>query len=143
MIALQEELDWRCYRLYGLHETPPEHPEPPPLQLGERAFEIVMARRMAAGSCETAWFERHGSTPITDLPPIGRTTTARVVEHRIALIETDPNIGLIERPEYKRRWSIEPWEEMEQAALRNWLLDRLESPSIWTTGDAACSPPIS
>ena len=66
MIALQEELDWRCYRLYGLHETPPEHPDPPPLQLGERAFEIVMARQMAAGTLETAWFERHGSTPITE-----------------------------------------------------------------------------
>ena len=57
MIALQEELDWRCYRLYGLHEAPPEHPDPPPLQLGERAFEIVMARQMAAGALETAWFE--------------------------------------------------------------------------------------
>ena len=61
MIALQEELDWRCYCLYGLHEAPPEHPDPPPLQLGERAFEIVMARRMAAGELETAWF---GTPPL-------------------------------------------------------------------------------
>ena len=37
-------------------------------RLGERAFEIVLARQMAAGELETAWFERHGSTPITELP---------------------------------------------------------------------------
>ena len=136
MIALQEELDWRCYRLYGLHEAPPEHPEPPPLQLGERAFEIVMARQMAAGMLDTTWFERHGSTPITDLPNHWPDDYRSVVEQRIALIETDGNIGMIERPEFKRRWSTESWEAMEQAALRTWLLDRMEAPTIWTTGDA-------
>jgi hypothetical protein len=136
MIGLQEELDWRCYRLYGLHETPPEHPEPPPLQLGERAFEIVMARQIAAGTLETAWFERHGSTPITELPRHWPDDYRRVVEQRIALIETDANIGMIERPEFKRRWSTDSWEEMEQAALRSWLLDRMEAPSIWSPVDA-------
>jgi hypothetical protein len=80
MIALQEELDWRCYRLYGLHEAPPEYLEPPPLQLGERAFEIVMARQMAAGTLETVWFERHGSTPITDLPTHWSDDYRRIVE---------------------------------------------------------------
>jgi hypothetical protein len=135
MIALQEELDWRCYRLYGLHETPPEHPDPPMLRLGERAFEIVMARRMAAAGLETAWFERHRSTPITDLPAQWSADYRAVVERRIALIETDPTIGLIERPEYKRRWSSEPWEKMEQDALSTWLLDRLEDPRFWDAAD--------
>ncbi len=128
MIALQEELDWRCYRLYGLHDDPPEHPEPPPLHLGERAFEIVMARRMAAGELETAWFTRHRSTPITDLPAHWPASYRAVVERRIALIEHDTTIGLIERPEYKRRWASETWEDMERDALRAWLLDRLEGP---------------
>jgi hypothetical protein len=58
------------------------------------------------------------------------------VKERIALIESDTSIGLIERPEFKRRWATENWEVMEQAALRSWLLDRLEIPAIWTTGDA-------
>jgi len=136
MIALQEELDWRCYRLYNLHETPPEYPEPPPLQLGERAFEILMARQMAVGTLETAWFERNSSTPITELPLHWPDDYRGVVEQRIALIETDANIGMIERPEFKRRWSTESWEEMEQEALRAWLLDQMESPSLWATGDA-------
>ena len=43
-------------------------PRPPGLKLGERAFEIAMARQMAAGELQTAWFERHGSTPITEIP---------------------------------------------------------------------------
>jgi hypothetical protein len=135
MIALQEELDWRCYRLYDLHEAPPEHPDPPPLRLGERAFEIVMARRRAAGELETAWFTRHRSTPITDLPAHWPVDYRSVVERRVALIESDPTLGLIERPEYKRRWSSEPWEKMEQDALRIWLLDRLEDPRFWDATD--------
>ena len=135
MIALQEELDWRCYRLYGLHDDPLEHPDPPGLRLGERAFEIVMARRMEAGELETAWFSRHGSTPITDVPPHWSDSYRATVERRIALIESDATIGLIERPEFKRRWSAPTWEEMEQDALRLWLLDRLEETRHWPRDD--------
>jgi hypothetical protein len=135
MIALQEELDWRCYHLYGVLPEAPEHPGPPPIHLGERAFEIVMARQLAAGELETAWFERHRSTPITEIPARWSADYRAIVERRIELIETDPTIGLIERPEYKRRWWIAPWEDMEQAALRGWLLDRLEDTRFWPADD--------
>jgi hypothetical protein len=133
MIALQEELDWRCYRLYGITEDdltldPASVPE---INLGERAFEIVMARQMATGELETTWFERHRSTPITEIPDHWPEDYRGLVERRIALIEQDRNIGLIERPEYKRRWNQEPWEDQEQRALRGWLLDRLETPVYW------------
>jgi SAM-dependent methyltransferase len=128
MIALQEELDWRCYRLYGLIDGDLTYGhEPPSIPLGQRAFEIVMARRMAAGELETTWFDRHGSTPITQLPAEWPEDYRRLVEQRIALIENDRNIGLIEQPEYKRRWNTEPWESQLERAMRNWLLDRLES----------------
>src|SRR5207248_2952791 len=50
----------------------------------------------------------------------------QLVERRIACIESDKNIALIEQPEYKRRWNKEPWDQQLQRALRNWLLDRLE-----------------
>ena len=143
MIALQEELDWQCYRLYGLIEedltqsrkaakedrknSDEDMPAVPPLQLGQRAFEIVMARKMAAGELTTTWFERHHSTPITELPADWPDDYRKLVERRIELIETDPNIRLIEQPEYKRRWNTEPWESQLERALRGWLLDRLES----------------
>lgn len=53
MIASQEELDWRCYRLYGLLSADEvgidlEWPAPIEVALGERAFEIVLARRMSS-----------------------------------------------------------------------------------------------
>ena len=105
--------------------------EPPPLVLGERAFEIVMARCMAAGELETTWFTRHGSTPITELPAHWPADYRALVERRIDLIETDRSIGLLERPAYKRRWNIESWKDQERRALRSWLLDRLESPAYW------------
>jgi hypothetical protein len=133
MIAWQEELDWQCYRLYGLIEEDLTFPsgEIPPIKLGERAFEIVLARQMAAGEAETTWFERHGSTPITKLPAHWSDPYKRLVERRIALIESDHNINLIERPEYKRRWNSEPWAEQAERAIRNWLLNRLEDARYW------------
>lgn len=138
MIANQEELDWRCYRLYSLlpakSETSDfEHATPPEVALGERAFEIVLARRMVAGTEATTWFARHGSTPIIDIPSHWPQDYRQVVQRRIDLIENDRNIRLIERPEYKRRWNSPQWNDLEQAALRDWLLARLELPRYWLT----------
>jgi len=136
MIAAQEELDWRCYRLYGLLPTGAtpvevEYSEPIEVALGERAFEIVLARRIAAGHEQTTWFERHGATPTTEIPAHWPENYRRVVARRIELIESDKSIGLIERPEFKRRWNTPRWEDLEQAALRDWLLARLEAPELW------------
>jgi hypothetical protein len=133
MIAAQEELDWQCYRLYGLiNENLQYQNDPPPIKLGQRAFEIVMARKMAAGELETTWFERHRSKPITEIPDHWPDEYKRLVERRIAVIEGNNYIDLIERPEYKRRWNTEPWEEQEKRALRSWLLNRLEGERYWS-----------
>lgn len=137
MIAQQEELDWQCYRLYGLLPAGLAVNElewsgaPVEVALGERAFEIVLARRIAAGREQTTWFERHGSTPITDIPAHWPEDYRSVVQRRIKLIERDKSIGLVERPEFKRRWNTPAWADQEQAALRDWLLARLESPALW------------
>lgn len=127
MIALQEELDWQTYHCYGLTDAPLTHTgEPPAIDLGERAFEIVMARRIAADDLSTTWFERHGSTPITEIPAHWPADYRDLVEQRIATIEANSAIGLIEQPEYKRRWNTAPWAEQQAAALETFLLDRLE-----------------
>jgi hypothetical protein len=128
LIYLQEELDWEVYGLYGLVGGDLRYRDPVvPVELGQRAFEIVLARKMEAGEEESTWFTRHGSTPITEIPAEWPEEYRQVVQRRIELIESDRNIGLIERPEYKRRWNVEPWEQQQERALRNWLLDRLES----------------
>ena len=133
MIALQEELDWQVYHLYGLLDEDLSLPsdEVPSLKLGERPFEIAMARQVAAGELETTWFERHGSTPITELPAHWPDQYRRAVERRLEIIATNRDIALIEQPEYKRRWNLPKWEDLERNALENWLLDRTESASLW------------
>ncbi len=133
MIALQEELDWECYQHYGLLSDDLRYPgdDLPELALGQRAFEIVMARLIEKGDLQTAWFERHGTKPIIEIPKQWPAAYRKLVERRIKLIETNKEIGLIEKPEYKRRWNTEPWAEQGQRALKNWLLDRLEDKRYW------------
>ncbi|WP_088285605.1 BREX-2 system adenine-specific DNA-methyltransferase PglX [Ideonella sp. A 288] len=136
MFAAQDELDWRCYRLYGLlpadvDEAEVEYADAAEINLGERAFEIVLARQAAAGRVQTVWFERHGASAITEVPAHWPAPYRAVVQRRIALIENDKTLGLMERPEHKRRWNSPAWQELEQAALRDWLLDKLESPALW------------
>ncbi len=138
MIALQEELDWHVYHSYGLLSdkevpslTAENRDDVPEIALGERTFEIVLARKVTAGETTTAWFDRHGSTPITEIPAHWPAWYREIVQNRIDVIEKRRDIALIERPECKRRWSAEPWEKKEAEALRTWLLDRCERRDVW------------
>ncbi|MET9019904.1 BREX-2 system adenine-specific DNA-methyltransferase PglX [Actinopolymorpha sp. NPDC004070] len=136
MISAQEELDWEVYGLYGLlgddsKALAGKDVSKPPLKLGERAFEIALARKMAVGEVETQWFARHGSTSITELPDHWPADYRALVERRLEKIADDPYLHLIERPECKRRWATRSWEDMEADALRGWLQDRLEDRALW------------
>jgi hypothetical protein len=135
MIAHQEELDWEVYASYRLLDEALVYAgEPPEVELGERAFEIVLARRIAAGEDDTTWFSRHGSTPITEIPAHWPADYRELVQRRIDAIR------LLEAPEYKRRWATEPFEKQADRALRNWLLDRLEDRSLWFTSQGQVRP---
>ncbi|MEV5978022.1 hypothetical protein [Streptomyces sp. NPDC052114] len=116
MTALQEELDWDVYGAYGLLSadewtrlTTVPGAELPPLPPGERAFEIVLARKVADGTASSSWFQRlswfenQGVTPVTDVPNHWPTTYRDVVQARVDAIEPGHTIALVERPEYKRR----------------------------------------
>ncbi len=136
MIFEQEELDWETYQLYGLVDenltyTSGEMNE---LALGERAFEVALARRVEAGEEETAWFARHRSTPITEVPTQWPPSYRAVVERRLDLIDSDPTIRLLERPEFKRRWLVTPWDAQLKEALETAILDRLDAPELWRDG---------
>jgi hypothetical protein len=138
MVALQEDLDWEVYGSYGLLTEAEvgqlgakDRDQVPEVNLGERAFEIVLARKMAAGEVETAWFARHGSTPITEIPRHWPEWYREIVQRRIDTIEKRRDIALIERPECKRRWVSEPWAKKEERAIRTWLLDRCERKDLW------------
>lgn len=141
MVGVQEELDWYCYRLYGVDPSAPESElrEPadvPPLSPGERAFELTLARadaeRRAAiergeepDEQPTAWFSRHGWEPVTELTAIPETWRA-VTEARLARTSSSRELGLLEQPTYKRRWYRPDYESEEREAMALWLADRVE-----------------
>ena len=129
MIALQEELDWQCYHLYGLltDDLRYDWRRPPRTRRGPAGLRDRHGPPMSQGrTCNlvvrAARFDAHHGTS-GHWPGAYR----KLVERRIEIIETNKEIGLIERPEYKRRWNDEPWQDQQQRALRNWLLDRLET----------------
>lgn len=139
MISVQEELDWEVYGLYGMlsdnADSLVSDGSAPPLRLGERAFEIALAQKRANGEAGTEWFNRHRSIPITELPAHWHAKYRTLVQQRLAKIESDTYLQLIERPECKRRWITDTWEQMEREALRDWLCDRLEDRAFWFRPD--------
>lgn len=134
MISVQEELDWEIYAAFGLADESlccRSSAVAPDLNLGHRAFELAMARSMRSGGSESSWFQKHRSTPVLELPDQWPRAYRELVERRIKLVEEDRDIRLLEQPEHKRRWYIEPWENQVDAALESALVERIEELSTW------------
>lgn len=141
MIALQEEMDWQYYRIYDLiDEDLTFDGEVTGIAFGERAFEVALARKIESGEETTAWFEQHGSTPVTEIPAHLPTDYRDLIQRRLDAIASNPNIRLLEKPEYKRRWAMEPWDKQVESALRGWLLDRVEDRSLWFDREGRPTP---
>ncbi|MGW5148223.1 BREX-2 system adenine-specific DNA-methyltransferase PglX [Rhodococcus koreensis] len=137
MVAEQEELDWEVYRYYGLiaDDLTLHLGRAPGVVPGERAFEIDLARTILRGENNSKWFSHrnHGFAPVTELRADWPAEYRELVEKRLAAIESNPFIRLLERPEYKRRWAGDSWNTKLQRALKNWLLDKLEEQFLWFT----------
>ncbi|MDK1343794.1 BREX-2 system adenine-specific DNA-methyltransferase PglX [Streptomyces sp. 378] len=135
MIAIQEELDWEVYSLYGLLDQEMIAPagEIPVVASSERAFAIVLARKMEHGEVNTSWFRHHNHKfpPTAEIPAHWPAPYREIVQKRIDAIESNRAIGMVERPEYKRRWATEGWDALQEKALRSWLLDRMENRDHW------------
>ncbi|WP_304106582.1 BREX-2 system adenine-specific DNA-methyltransferase PglX [Mycolicibacterium bacteremicum] len=129
----QEELDWEVYRLYDLIDADLTYSGNAidGITLGQRAFEIDLARRTEDGTEETAWFKRHNSTPITELPDSWPDDYKALVQRRLDLMESDKTIRILERPEFKRRWTTTGWNTQRTEALQAAILDRLEDAALW------------
>lgn len=123
MVALQEELDWETYAAVGLLDAGEldrvRDAKLGPVDPGHRPFEVLLAAPDADRG--TAWFERNGYA-VPD--PTHMTEAVRV---RLEIIARHPELQLIERPEYKRRWTVPDWQGARQAHLRGLLLGRLET----------------
>jgi hypothetical protein len=139
MVALQEELDWLCYRLYGLEnnavvaapsEVEPISPTWLPWVLNLAARDVdsrtAMDRGEDPGESPTIWFARHRWQPIRELPREASSALRKRTELRRARIKENPALSLIETAGYKRRWYRPDYEAVEKAALGEWLADRIE-----------------
>jgi len=144
MIAVQEELDWNVYVQYGLvaEEELTSRGDVPGIALGERAAEIALARRVAAGETQTDWFARHTASPVTDVPEAWPSAYRKLVERRVNAIRRSPVVALLEQPEHKRRWAARSWDFMIRGILKERLLDRCESPRLWYEGSARGGRPV-
>lgn len=126
-VGLQEELDWHCYGLFGVasanlvYET-----KPPRVAPGERAFEIALARQMLRGEVESDWFKRHGIAAVTDIPVRWPPGYRALVEQRLEAIENNKRLNLLERPEFKRRWSKQLSSRADSGVYKEWLLGEIE-----------------
>jgi len=139
MIALQEELDWLCYALYGLDTAsdvvaPDKVEACPPTWL---AWNLTFAERDAQNRETLArgeepdeqpsdWWTRHGWEPHTALPKEASPALAKRVEARRARTAATPALALIETANFKRRWYKRNYAEQERVALTEWLADHVE-----------------
>ena len=143
MIAHQEELDWEYYRIYDLTEDDLTYRgELPGIGSAERVFAVALARELHTEVSETTWFTHHNHrfTPTTDIPDHLPADYRQLLERRLDTIDSNPNIRLLERPEYKRRWAMEPWDKQVESTLRGWLLDRIEDRALWFDRDGRPTP---
>ncbi|WP_227983161.1 BREX-2 system adenine-specific DNA-methyltransferase PglX [Nocardia spumae] len=135
LVALQEELDWQAYEIYGLIDDPltASPDDLPPISPSERAFAIVLAQKSEQGLSTSAWFTHHNHrfVPIKEIPAHWPDSYKQVVQRRLNAIASIRAIGMIEQPDYKRRWATEGWDVLQDKALRSWLLDRMESRNLW------------
>ncbi|MEW2492045.1 BREX-2 system adenine-specific DNA-methyltransferase PglX [Streptomyces nodosus] len=135
MVATQEELDWQVYAHYGLldQEIISSAEDIPLVSPAERAFAIVLARKRELGEVSTSWFGHHNHKfePVTEIPAHWPAPYREIVQKRIDAIESNRAIGMVERPEYKRRWATEGWDALQEKALCSWLLERMENRDHW------------
>jgi hypothetical protein len=122
MVLLQEELDWECYRVFGLIDAGAERQI-----LADPEIGIDPELRPAF------W---RGDEPFQQLPPTLKATYMR----RRRLLSEVAALATIETPVYKRLWlgqqgvfghASGTYLDHVSDALRFWLLDRLEDPRHW------------
>lgn len=121
MIFLQEEIDWLAYEMYGLikkapmardYLTPSQY-EKARLQLGQRPFEL------AGNGYSGDWPPGYQPDPLPE-------ELKALTEARIALIQSNKDIALLEEPLYKRRWIPPDYEQEFRDAAHWWLAEKLE-----------------
>lgn len=101
LVAIQEEIDWETYRLFGLvDESLVSKDGLNTLNLGQRAFEVALARKYGDGRTPVYGNDGHCyAYEVAEYGPEYR----ELVERRIL---AQPTVRQLEAPASKRRWRI-------------------------------------
>ena len=123
VIALQEELDWEVYRVYGLS----------PIGSSNEVF-----RNNAVGIDESSRpFMWQTDEDAANVPAVVR----QLYSQRRGVLQNSPVLSTVESLVFKRPWwgrqgvygsASRTYPEWTRDALKEWLLDRLESPHYWS-----------
>jgi hypothetical protein len=141
LVAIQEEVDWRVYSLFGLLDEHEERdtqrlvrdlfgdfatidcragsPFPGELEAGHRAFEWLM------NPAETQWFTRNGYATPVDVDSYG-TPLANLLKARMRTIQSNQKVRIIEQPQYKHRWTMPDTATEARKGIAEWALAELE-----------------
>lgn len=112
LCAIQEAIDWRTYRLFGL--TPKEPLGVDSIEPGLRPFEYKLLQMTP----ETAWFDRNKYVVPAGIPP---------AYGAMELIYGVREIALLEQPEFKRRWTLFDYKGIAAEAMKHRFLTELET----------------
>lgn len=147
-IAIQDEIDWIVYAMFGLYDGPLlDVGSIEGIQLGARPFEVMLGKK-ATSTEGKSWFDWHGSTPVSSFSALTNEQQRIAYQHRHDVLGDPANpLRLLESSEAKRRW-VQPSGkaaqslETDQKVLRDsadlWVADRAEAlvlrTTVWTTG---------
>ncbi len=121
-----------CLTGWRTSELAPPYPEAVAIEPNERAFEIKLARAVAAGETQQAWVAiGTGALRSLTFRSLGRSGYRDLVERRLEAMDVNPSLRLLEQPQYKRRWAGASWETVVASAVREVILDQLEAPELW------------
>jgi len=141
VVAVQEELDWRVYSLFGLLDEREKRdlealgrdlfgdfatidcransPFPGELAAGHRAFELLL------NPAKTQWFSRNGYATAGDADSYAAPTAA-LLRARMRAIQSNQNLRVIEQPQYKHRWTLPDVTGEALRGVTDWALAALE-----------------
>jgi hypothetical protein len=130
-IAIQEELDWLVYSLFGLaaYEEAQDGDLLEGITAEDRPCERIFKERLARGE-RSIFYEVHGYRGTSERKPLP-SSMEELVSRRVAAIRNDPTLALIETTNFKRRWQVEAWQHRQDRVLRGWLIARLSAPALW------------
>lgn len=134
-VALQEEIDWYIYYLFGLVEldlgaVSVDYDLAP----GERPFEVRLAQDDPSAVTD-GWFKWSQISPRHEFSPRHSVPVRQVLQQRVKASRSSSRLRLLEAPEHKRRWrqpsgkaaqSLETDDKVLRDQARAWLLNRLE-----------------